>query len=456
VVILKIVLINPIFEHVSSVLPPMGLLYIGAVLEKNSFDVKLIDANVYKMDNETIVKKTADEEPDIIGLTISTPMLVNVVSLTRMLKDECSESKIVFGGPHPSAMPEESLNAGADVVVIGEGEETCLDICKKPDNKNIPGTAVFQNKKIYINKPRTPIKNLDSLPFPARHLIDVNDYFTVGAVKKPFTTILTSRGCPGTCIYCNKTIFGRQFRARNPENVVREIEFLIEQYNIKELDILDDTFTLDMKRAEKICDMIVERNIDVSWRCSNGIRVDCVSETLLTKMKKAGCHQVSFGVESGDNKVLKQIGKGITTEQIRDAFSIAKKIGLETVGFFMLGLPFDTKTSMQKTIDFSLELDPDYAQFTMTMPLPATPLYNWFSKRYGELDWRKVDFFDGRAVFETENFTKRDVDKFYNTAYRKFYYRPSYIFKNILKLRSIDDLKTKLIGLKNVITLSRL
>ena len=451
------------FEHVSSVLPPMGLLYIAAALEKKGFEVRILEANLHKMSIEKMVEEAESFNPSIIGFSVSTAQLGIAKKAALAIKEKLPKALVIFGGAHASVMPEECLNNGADIVVMGEGEITFLEIAQKFDGKinslkKIEGIAFKEKGRMKRNPARALIQDLDSLPFPARHLVPVEKYFTMGVTKTPFATILTSRGCPGKCIYCNKSIFTAIFRARSSENIVKEIQELKEKYNIKEFDILDDTFSLDLKRAERICDLLIEKGLNnISWRCSNGLRVDKVSESLLKKMRKAGCHQIAFGVESGNDEVLKKIGKEITKEQVRQAFKLAKKARLETVGFFMIGLPFDTKETMQQTIDFAIELDPDYAQFTITTPLPGTRINSWVRENTcfeGYSSFENFNFFSNDAYFETENFTKEDVSFYYKKAYKSFYYRPRYFLKSLMRLRNWQEIKAKITGLKTLLGLT--
>jgi anaerobic magnesium-protoporphyrin IX monomethyl ester cyclase len=445
-----VLLINPVNEdkHLA-VLPPIGLAYLAGVLEKNKISVKILDANAYRMDNEEIIKQIKKIEPTIIGITAPTALLGSVSDLSKKIKEELLNILIVFGGPHPTAEPAECLEIyNADVAARGEGEHTLLELCQKYDGTidsliDIRGISYKVDGKVFHNSSRGFIHNLDELPFPARHLLPMDKYKTLGTSAR-FTTILTSRGCPGKCMYCTKVIFGSRFRTRSPQNVIVEIKELVDEYKIEEINFVDDTFSSDIERAEKICDEIIRQNLNIKLRLSNGLRVDSISERLLKKLKKAGCYQISYGVESGDDEVLKKIGKEVTTQQIKRAFEMTKKEGIEILAFFMLGLPFDTVKTMEKTIAFAKELDPDYAQFTITTPLPKTRLWSWLKSNgtlLVDVDWAKFGLINGKICFETEDFKKEDVEKMFKKAYRSFYLRPKYIFKALLKIRSLKDVK---------------
>lgn len=448
----NVLLINPVYEHLTTVLPPLGLAYIAATLEKNGVSVAILDANAYKMGEREIIRRIRSIEPNIIGITTQTALMENIGSLSEMIKREAPNHLLVFGGPHATVRPDECIEKyNADAVVRGEGEYTFLEVCQKYNGEGhslngILGVCYEEDGRIIHNKHRAFITTLDELPFPAYHLLPMTKYKTLGTTRKPFAPVLTSRGCPGKCMYCTKSIFGNRFRARSAGNVLEELRELVDKYHIREFDILDDAFSVDIERAEKICDAMIREKIDIPWRLSNGIRVDFFTEKLAKKLKSAGCYQISFGVESGDDEVLKKIGKEVTTNQIRTAFKITQKLGIETTGFFMLGLPFDTVETMGKTIKFALELDPGFVQFTITTPLPGTKLWRWVESNCGTLSkdvYNSLDFFGEQTCFETENFTKKDVEKLYRNAYHSFYYRPTYIIKRLFKIRSLEEVKRK-------------
>lgn len=459
----RVLLINPNFHHAGSYLPPLGLAYLATSLEKANINVKILDANVHNLSQEQIIEKIKELKPNIIGITVYTSLIKYIKKLGKNIKLN-SNAMLILGGPHPTVMPEQCLRElSADLIILNEGEITIVEICKKYNKKinlleRINGVAYLKNKKYIQTASRKLIADLDSVPFPARHLLPVTKYKTLGINRTPFATILTSRGCPGKCIYCTKAMFGFQCRQRSPENIMKEIRQLKTKYKIKELDFMDDTFTLNRNRVIKLCNMMIKEKINIPWRCSGGVRVDMVDQELLNKMKEAGCNQVSFGVESGDDEILKKIGKELNTEQIRKAFNAAKKAKIETTGFFMLGLPHDNIETMNKTIEFSIELNPDYAQFTITSPLPGTALWNWVKNNGTFLikDMSELNFLSGKANYITNNFTKEEVENMYKKAYKKFYFRPKYLMKRLIKLKSAEDLKAKIRSLKYLINFTNI
>lgn len=438
----KVLLVNPVYAHLTTKVMPMGLSYIAAVLKQNNIHVNVLDANALNMSDDEILRNIQKAKPDVLGITITTPQVNNVRPLIKKIKEQ--GLKLMVGGPHPTVRPDDCLNSlEADVAIRGEGEHTVLELCQGKPMEEIHGISFGKNGKVVHNPERKLIESLDTLPEPARELFPNNLYKTP-ATGARFATVLTSRGCPFFCIYCNKSNFGRKFRYRSAENVVKEIMGLINNYSVEDIYFIDDVFTYDKERVILLCDLMRKEGIHVKWRCSGGTRIDCINEELLKHMKDAGCYQISFGVESGNETVLKRIGRNVTKSQIRHAFKLSKESGMETIAFFMLGLPYDTKETMQETIDFSIELDPDYAQFTITTPLPETPLWNFVKKRgtfLFDTNLSDFNFFEKKAKFITEGLTAEDVVHYYEKAYRSFYFRPKYLLKALMRIRSLRDVK---------------
>lgn len=454
---LKTTLINPTHTEWARTLP-LGIAYIASVLEKSGLPIDIIDMNAHRMDLTGLKDELIKRGANIVGITSTTPQIRISWEIAKLAKQINPNCKVVLGGVHPTSLPEESLSAPyVDFIVRGEGEVTFLDLIRalgeEGNLKNVKGLSFKTGGEIVHNPSRPFIGNLDSIPFPARHLFPFPEAYKSPMLgRKLFADIMTSRGCPGTCIFCNKSIFGHTFRARSPENVADEIEFLLDKYGVGEIHIADDTFTFDIERAMRICDLIIERNLDILWSCSNGIRVDCVNRELLTKMKEAGCYRVSFGVESGSDEVLRRIGKGITLQQARSALEAANDIGLTTIAFYMLGNYGESRETMEKTIAFAKSLNADYAQFTIATPFPGTALYKLIEK-HGKIltkDWERYGIYE-EPLFETKDLTKELVAKMYRKAYREFYFRPTYILRRVKNIRSLRDLKVAINGFLEIL-----
>lgn len=352
---MKVFLLYPpykghIEEEKKGLFPPLGLAYIAAVLRSQGYNVRIIDMNVETKSLEELEKVCEKEQPDIIGISSTTITYNSCVNILKHIKSFLPSTIKVVGGPHASIIPHEFLNY-SDFVVYGEGEYTVLEVIETLENNRDPSTikglVLKRDKTIIETFPRPLINDLDSLPLPARDLLPMEAYSdNKGA-------ILTSRGCPFNCIFCNShLIFGKKFRARSPKNVVDEIEYLIKTYNVQVIRILDDMFTSNRKRVLEICDEILNRGLNIGWELTNGTRVDKVDKELLKKMHEAGSYRIYYGIESGSERVLKLLRKDINLDQARRVVKWTKEIGIEVGGFFMIGGPGETMETIRETENF--------------------------------------------------------------------------------------------------------
>ena len=462
-----VTLINPLigvkkrygkFGKAGSVVPPLGLCYIASTLESQGHKVRIIDGEISCSEQSDIVKHIG-EDTDIIGITSSTPGISSAIEITRLIKEWDKDVPIVLGGPHVSSLPVETLETGLfNFGVLGEGELTMSNLVAKiggGDPYGTDGIAYLSDGKVKINRKREPIKDLDTIPFPARHLLPDLRLYRPNAQnykRLPTTTMVTSRGCPYGCIFCDKSVFGRSYRTHSPGYVVDEIEMLINEFKINEIWFVDDTFTLDNKRAEKICDMIVERGLDVNWSCLG--QVSSVSPDLLKAMAKAGCWLISYGIESGNQAILDNAKKCITLKQVEQAVRWTRDAGIESKGFFILGLPKETIQTMDDTINFAKSLPLDQALFTIATPMPNTEMYSYAVENnlmFEGVDWSQHTMLN--PIYAPLGLTGEILQKKNREGWYKFYLRPGYILSQILNLRSLDDLKRKLIGLKAILSI---
>ena len=429
-------------EMTSSSPPPLGLEYIAVMLEMNGHNVQIIDAEVEKLTVEETVKKVRHTNPDIIGFTATTPVIKRAHKISILLKEENPDLISIVGGPHPTALPIETLKEFDffDYVVKGEGEYTITELLKSIENKreidDIQGIAFRKEGEIIETSNRPFINPIDDLPFPARHLIDRSKYIieTVHGERGRFATIQTSRGCPFKCIFCFP-VLGNKTRYRSPENVLSELKILKKKYKIDVVGFVDDTWTLNIKRAKEICDLIIGEGIDIEWGCTT--RVSPIDKELLEKMKKAGCVRVNFGVESGDPEILKVTKKGITIDQAKKAFKMTKEVGMETVAYFIIGHPYETRESMKKTFELAKTLKPDVAEFSIMTPFPKTELDEMIKRGEGNMrivsnDWEQYAHY-GNAVISVGDFSDTDLLEWQKKAFRSFYLRPSYAIPKLLK-----------------------
>jgi len=463
---MRILLINPPnLDPISSVLPsaleeerghnpPLGLLYIAGYLKEKgrNYDVRIIDGPTENLNYSQLKKKIKEFNPDIVGMTTMSFTIIDALEAAKTAKTVNSRIRVIFGGPHVHIFSKETLELGnSDFIILGEGEKTFYQLIENIDNeerlKEIPG-LIFYDKEHNLVQTGPPqlIENLDELPFPARELIDNKKYFSLLGTSNLVTTMITSRGCPYRCLFCDRPHLGKKFRARSLKNVVDEMEECAKKFGIKEFLIYDDTFTVDRQRVVDICQEINKRKLDIVWDIR--ARVDTIDEDLLTIMKKAGCERIHYGVESGTQKILDILRKGITLEQVEKAFKLTKKAGIQTLGYFMIGNPTETKEDVLKTIKFAKKINPDYVHITITMPFPATDLYflalqKGIIKKDVWLEFAKNPSLDFVPPIWKENLTKEELHDLIKKAYKEFYFRPTYLFKRILSLRSFGELKRK-------------
>ena len=415
--------------------PPLGLGYLASYAQKCGHKVLIIDALRDNLSNEQVVEKINVAGISAVGITCLSAFYNEVVELSKMLKAE--GKKVFIGGIHPTFMPKQTLiDTGADYVSLGEGEISL----KKLLDANFDGTGI-QGIYNLENLPDKPIKgekveNLDDLPMPDWGQISPKSYPRAphGAVTKnyPIGIIMTTRGCPYGCKFCaSPNFYDRKIRFRSPKNVVDEIEYLVKNHGVKEIHFEDDNFTLKRSHAYEVCKMIVDRKIKITFTCPNGIRADKVDKELLLMMKKAGCYCFAYGIESANPQILKNINKDEDIETIKKSIDIAADCGIDCVGFFIFGLPGETKQSIEQSINFALSSKLTRAQFMIFDVLPGCNLYDDLDGQF-ESDFSKESYCSPEYVPET--LTKQDLIDAQERAFRKFYFRPRIMFR---MLRSV-------------------
>jgi radical SAM superfamily enzyme YgiQ (UPF0313 family) len=443
---MKIALVNPdLGIWIKSKTIPLGLAYVAASLEKAGHEVIIIDRNIY-------LNQKIPDDIQIVGTTATTP----VVPYAWEVLEEAKKLGMVtmIGGPHVTCLPDESAALSyVDYVIRGEGEETVVELVdfieKKLEPKGVLGVTYKNSEGVLVKNPERPfITDLDSIPFPAYHLFPDLNFYThpqpLLGTKTPSASIITSRGCMYKCNFCYKGTFGSTWRYRSPENILAEWEMLVKKYKVKEIAIQDDIYNTNIKRVNEISDLIIERNLVVPWTTPNGIRADHVNDEFFHKLKKSGCYRVSFGIESGDQEVLdKIINKHIKLDKIINAIKLAKKHKIKTLGFFVLGNPFETEEQMKRSIDFSLNTGLDFAQYTNATPFPGTGLYQEVIANGKMLikDWREYSQFNSVAYFEHKGINAELTNKLIKAAYRKFYVRPRIIFNFATDINTWMNLK---------------
>ena len=436
---------------------PLGTLYVASSLMKAGHDVKFLNGAF--MSHNEIMNELSGFKPDVVGIYSTTFAWKKALFTASEIRNDRSVPRpyIVAGGPYPIAMQEKCLEDTADIdaIITGEGEITMVEMMDRlSQGKSLEGVdgVIFRNEEtVTINPPRPLITDMDSLPFPARELLgNAKNYIPPPATykRKPVAVIMTARGCNRRCIFCFQIDKERKHgvRFRSVENVMEEIEQCLKQ-GYREIKFIDDTLAADYDRAMQIAKEIKRRKLDFTWFASACVHQ--VDQPLLQAFKEAGCWAILFGAESGVQKNLNTIKKGITLEQIRKAVKAGKSAGITVYTPFLFGLPGETFEEGLKTIEFACELNPDIANFHALTPFPGTELYDNIDK-YGTMSGDLTDFTYQGAAFTPHTMTRQEVSELRQLAFKKFYSRPSYIMKKIMALRNLNDLRAYAKGARSL------
>jgi radical SAM superfamily enzyme YgiQ (UPF0313 family) len=471
---MKILLVNPNYTKIYSkaieatgINPPIGLAYIASYLRNNDVDVEILDANALQIPDQNL-KQHLPKDFDVVGVSSFTPSIdlsINVLKLAREINPEC---KTIMGGAHITGLPIQTMEKYpiVDVGVLGEGEETTLSLAKafelNRDLGEIRGIIYRKKDELRINEKRSYIKDLDLLPIPAYDLLPMEKYCLPShhsscnrnISTKPFVLLMTSRGCPYNCTFCaSKVLWGQSVRFRRPDLVLEEISILREKYGITTVEIADDCFTLNRKRLREMLSGLREDHT-ISFNCLS--RVDTINRDILSDLKDAGCYLVRFGVESGSQTVLDAMKKGITVEQIRNAFKLCKEIDLPANASFILGTPRETEETINETIAFAKEINPSILYIFFAMPLVGTELReealteglilndNWET-------WNSLD----QPIMRSFELSGEQLASLKKEFYREFYFRPKYILDKIRRVRGWEQVDQYINGFKAVRKLSR-
>ena len=424
------------------VLPTLGLATIAGALTADNHEVRILDLDLIDVSggstDAALAETLIDFKPEFVGLTSITPTWHSMMDIASAVKGFNSAIKVISGGVHPTIFPEETLATGVvDYVAIGENDFAMNRLLAGDAPETIPGLAFRENNKASNTSAPEEIIEPDSLPYPAWELFEKERYRMSHLTERhrPGGYMETSRGCPFNCIYCSKATFGKKFRGKSPERVVNEVDIMINKHGFRELHIVDDGFTNDIDRAKTICELIISKKLTVPFNLFNGIRADRIDDELCSLMKKAGCYQVAFGVESGNDHVLKGVSKGLNKDTIRKAVKMVKKSGMETYGFFVIALPEDTEKTINDTIAFAVELDMTISKFDISVPLPGTKMYRQIDEagRIKTKDWSQYIFHrTDTHLFDHPNMSWEKIEELYKLAYRKSYLRAGYIAKRFI------------------------
>lgn len=462
---MKVLLINPPRDHSIysevpttvnaeiNTIPPLGLLYLEAWLHAHSdHEVRILDCLAERWDLARLEEEVRREAPDVVGLTGHTHDLVDMMQVTRMCKRLDPRISTWWGGAHASDFPQESMHHPVlDGCIPFEGEVAFCEVLERlaagREPSDVPGVWYrSRSGEVVHTGPRTAIADLDSLPFPRRQILDYRKYYYVLGSEAVATSLLTSRGCPYNCTFCNTP--GRNtWRWRSANSVVDEMEECA-RLGIREIYVIDDTFNVRHDRTLAICNEIRRRGLKVNWNIR--ARVNLMTPESVEALKGAGCTRVHVGVEAGTDEGMKSLNKNLDTDKVRKGFQVLKRSGMTTVCYFLLGCPHEkTRDDVMRTIDFATELDPDYVLFGVLTPYPKTALFDEGVRR-GILDpdhWRRF-ILDPQPGFRpqvwTESFSAEELGELCELAFKRFYIRPRQMFRKLLEVRNLKDLGRKL------------
>jgi len=428
------------------IFPSLALASLASWIRQAGYPVGLIDLHVENIFPKDAESRVRDFDPTIVALTSKTLGWPAVIEIAQMVRQAAPKALIVVGGPHMSIYPRESLSWDCfDMAVVGDGEETFLDICDHVESGSeldkIPGTVVRGRDGTTIQNPARPVpKDIDRYPMPAWDLIPVRDYHCL-TLLKPFATMVTTRGCPWHCGYCSQ-VYSEKLRFRDVELVVDEMQYLEKTFGVREIVFFDETFTIGKRRMLKFSEEVQRRGLKVKFNIR--ARVDTVDREVVRALKKAGLRSIHMGVEAGTDRVLKIMNKQITREQTERAFRICREEGVDTRGYFMVGYYDATPDDVEDMIKFASGIGLDWASFSVATALPATDLYHIAQERgYVDGDYWKQYTIDGGGVIpqlETETFTAEQLRAYRTKAYMNFYLRPDLIRRKLSKSEGREEL----------------
>jgi anaerobic magnesium-protoporphyrin IX monomethyl ester cyclase len=442
---MKILFVQPGVYEVNNEYPPIGISYLASATRNEGHTVDIYDAASVGCSLTSALEFAIDFQPDVLCLSLYTIGLVEQYKFIKRVKKAIPWVTILAGGPHATALSIHTMKecSEIDFLVFGEGEHTIVELFKAIEGKMKPislnGICYRNNGEVVQNEPRELINNLDEIPFPAFELLKKNGF---RYSRRSFNltdnvgVIMSSRGCPFNCAFCFKATFGNRLRRRSPQNVVNEMQWQIKEFSVKEFQFLDDLFAVNSNWLNKFFDELNNQNLKVPWKCLS--RVNSVNEEDFRNMHKHGCYGIEFGIESGNDQVLKDANKGITTVQIRKAFKTAKKIGFLTFGFFIFGLIKDTHKTIKQTLKFAKEIRPDLCGFAVLLPFPGTQIYSQLPEDL-RFKWEKFNsYYDKQALpFSLCSVSPHDLRKYAQQADAEVSGTLPYLFKNVVFRKEI-------------------
>ena len=428
------ILINPPNSSVDYNYPPLGTLYLASALEKAGKSVSVLHwwhIRRYEKQFSDAIRNHKE-----VGISTNVFTASQAKDLARFIRQHFPEKRIIMGGPYATVMYEKLIPDYADIVVLGEGEETIVELAAGRNLNEIKGIA-YWNGAIKINQPQKLIENLDSIPIPAYHLVDLKKYRFVYYRALPFAAMITSRGCPYQCITCTKVVHGNKLRLRSLQNVMQELDYLVNRFGVREIHFWDDMFNFYPERVKELCRLIINQKYKkLRFAFPNALRADKGDLEMYQLMAKAGTYSISIAAESGVQDIVNKIGKGLNLTKVKDSIKMARSVGIRTIVYFMLGLPWDTRLTMENTSKFAKSLRSNGVSFFIAHPFPGTRLYE-IVKKEGKFIRNTDDdcpgYGAGKAVYEIYSLKKEDVELMYKKAYLDFYLKPQSILNNVLE-----------------------
>lgn len=426
---------------------PLGVFYLASYLLKHGHEAKVIDGEAQGLSAPELVSQALGYRPDLVGISATTVAFRRACEVARDIKSRSPRTPVVLGGPHITASARDAMqNPDFDFGIIGEGEVTLLALVEALQNQNnlsaVKGIVFREKGSLRINPPRTPVPNVDILPFPAYDLVSNFSHYNpppCNYKKLPAVNIITGRGCPNQCTFCDRSVFGQKLRQRSPENIAEEIEVLYHRYGAREIAFVDDTFTLRPQRLFKLFDILEGKGLRFPWTCMS--RINTVDYEILKFMRDKGCWHVSFGIESGSKEILSRIKKNISLDAALKVVQYCRSLGLQSKGFFMLGHPGETKETIDQTIQTALDMPLDDMVVTLNTPLPGTTQYQE-AHLYGDLsgtDWSQFNMWN--PVFVPHGLSPELLLEKHREFYRRFYLRPRIIMHYIWSFFSRTGLR---------------
>lgn len=438
---------------------PIFLAYSAAQLKAAGFQVVYIDSVIQNLDLNQTFKEAKEKKPDAVFMETTTPSIEADYDCLTALKNS-TKAKIIVGGPHATYFHKRVLEEcpAIDIVIRHEFDTKIATVVSNIDKlENINGISYRNNGNIIDNGDGEMAGDLDQIPFPDRDTIPWQWYLEAWYSRKPFMNMMTSRGCPYQCSFClwPQSMYGHKQRFRSIDNVISEIHILKDWYGVKEINIDDGTFTTNKKRVIEFCQKLRQENVRLIWTC-NG-RVDNLDSEMLKEMKASGCKMIRLGVESGSQEVLDKIKKGLTLKQIEEGIKLVKKHGIQALGGFMFGFPYDSRKTVEQTIQFAKKLSPDQVQFSINMCYPGTSLYEYAEKNDLLIanSFKEFDMTCGPVV-KTLDMEREELEHILARAYKEFYFRPKYMLQTLFHLKDIDEIKRVFRSLKSLVKTIRL